>query len=277
MLTRTLAWWRTGLAPDVKLALLLLVGNGLPALLILHTIPDKTADWFVWTVEPVASARLLGVMYANALLLVLYGFLQKTWADVRVVVVLVAYFSVAATIVTFVHLDPFLKHPWFHLAYWLTMYLALVVLAPYVVVRHERAEGGRLPVTSPMGGMARLVALAVVLVGGGLGVSLLVDPALAGSGWPWKLTPLLGRLMGVWFSSLAVAHAWALWDGDWRRGKGLFLQAVPTGLLLAAVPALHAGDMAPAGTPLIAWEVISLGWAAAAALVVLRRRGRATG
>lgn len=276
MINRLAAWWRTGLAPDVKLALLLLVGNGLPALLILHTIPDKTADWFVWTVEPVASARLLGVMYANALLLVLYGFRQATWPTVRVVVVLVAYFSVAATIVTFIHLDPFLKHPWFHLAYWLTMYLALVVLAPWVVVRHERAEGGRLPVTVPMGGLARLVAALVVLVGGGLGLALLVDPGAVGAGWPWKLTPLVGRLMGVWFSSLAVAHAWAIWDGDWLRVKGLYLQAVPTGLLLAVIPILHAADMAPAGMPLVAWELISLGWAlGAGAVSVLRRRNAA--
>ena len=269
---RLLTWWRTGLAPDVKFTLLVLVANGLPALVILHAIPDRTADWFVWTVEPVASARLLGVMYANALLLVAYGFTRRTWPDVRVVVVLVAYFSVAATLVTFVHLDPFLKHPWYHLTYWLAMYLILFVVAPVVLVRHERREGGRLPVQVPLGIAGIVVAIAVVAVTAVVGVALLVAPAAVAGVWPWKLTPLVGRLIGVWITSLAVAHAWALWDGDWGRTKGLFYQAIPTGLLLAAVPLLHAGDMGASTASLGVYLGLSLGWAAAAAIVVVLRR-----
>ncbi len=272
MIERARHWWRTGLAPDVKFVLLLLVANGLPALVILHTMPDRTADWFVWTVQPPASARLLGVMYANAILLVAYGFTRRTWPDVRVVVVLVAYFSVAATLVTFVHLDPFLKHPWFHLGYWLTMYLALVVAAPVVLARHESREGGRLAVIVPLRPVGRVVAIAVVLTGGGIGLALLIAPDVVATAWPWTLTPLVGRLIGVWSTSLAVAHAWGLWDGDWERTKGLFYQSIPTGLLLAAVPVLHGGDMLAASGSLPVYIGLALAMAVSGTLVIAGQR-----
>ena len=69
-------WWMTGISPWVKLVYLVLLANGIPAFCILMSIPAKTEGFFVWTVKPEASARMLGVMYTNALLLVILGFLQ---------------------------------------------------------------------------------------------------------------------------------------------------------------------------------------------------------
>ena len=241
-----------GLAPDaapgglsrrVWVVYLVLVANGLPAFVLLNGLPGHTKTLFVWTVVPPASAQLLGVMYTDALVLVVIGLLQPTWARTRIVVVLIAWFAVAATIVTLFTLDPFLKHPWTHLAYWLTMYIALVIFAPLVLVLEERAHGGRLAVEVPMSKVSRGLGALVAIGLGALGVALLADPLWVSGGWMWPLTALVGRIIGVWFTALAVAFAWAQWDGDWLRSRPLFWQGIPIGIALALVPALHAGDV----------------------------------
>jgi hypothetical protein len=232
-----------GLSRRVWAVYLVLVANGLPAFVLLNGLPGHTRTLFVWTVVPPASAQLLGIMYTDALVLVVLGLLAPTWPRTRIVVVLIAWFAVAATIVTFFTLDPFLKHPWIHLAYWLTMYILLVVFAPLVLILEERAHGGRLAVEVRMTAVSRTLAALAALALGAVGAALIVDPLWVGDRWLWPLTPLVGRIIGVWFTALAVAYAWALLDGDWLRGRPMFWQGVPIGIALALVPALHSGDV----------------------------------
>jgi hypothetical protein len=236
-------WWRRGVPPSVKVVYLVLLANGVPAFVLLTVAPGNTDDLFVWTVEPQASAQVLGVMYGNALLLVAIGLLQPGWARARITVVLIAFFSVAATIVTLFNLDPFLKHPWFHLGYWLSMYTLLLLVAPIVLVREERRQGGRLPVEIRSSRAARALAAACAVTFGAAGAILLVSPSSGSDLWPWTLTPLVARVLGVWLCALAAAYAWALWDGDSVRTRPIFLQGIFTGPALALVPLLHRSDL----------------------------------
>jgi hypothetical protein len=242
-ISRVTRWWRSGTSPWVKLVYLVLLANGIPAFVILMSAPGHTDSLFVWTVHPSASARLLGVMYGNALLLATIGLLQPDWARARITLVVVAWFSVSATVVTFFNLAPFLKHPWLHLAYWLSMYLVLVVAAPVVFFLEERASGGRLVRAQPLGRAVSLVGAIAVLALGSLGIALFISTSAVSDVWPWPLTPLVGRILAVWFTALAAAYAWALWDGDWIRARPIFVQGLPTGILLALLPLLHRGDL----------------------------------
>jgi hypothetical protein len=237
------AWWRSGLPPSVKFVYLVLLANGVPAFIFLMSAPANTDDLFVWTVKPEASAWLLGVMYGNALLLVAIGLMQRDWAHARVTLVLIACFSVAATVVTLFNLDPFREHPWYHLVYWLSMYVILLFAAPFVLFREERRQGGRLPVEEALGRVARAVGAACTVALGALGLALLVDPGAVSDIWPWELTPLVGRIAGVWFAALGVTYAWGLWDGDRRRVRPIFVQGLVTGPLVALVPLVHADDV----------------------------------
>lgn len=241
-------WWGHGLSPWVKLTYLVLLANAVPAFIILTSVPAQTQSWFVWTIKPPISARLLGVMYFNALLLVAIGCTRATWAEARITVVVITTFSTAATLVTIFNIGPFLLHPWYHLAYWLSMYAVLFVISPYVLWQQQRRFDLMHSRASPLSRRARVVAALELGVAGLLGVGLLVSPPTVSLLWPWNLTPLVGRMLGVWFTSLAVAYAWALRDGDWRRTWPIFWQAVPTGLLLAVLPLLHRGDVR-AGAP----------------------------
>jgi hypothetical protein len=274
--------WRERLAPRegrsqaVTLVQALLVVNSLPAFVNLMSIPGKTEHWFVWTVKPSANARVLGCMYGSACLLGLFGYAARTWPRQRATLVVVAPFSVAATLVTLVTLDPFLKHPWYELAYWLFMYSILFVLAPATFVLNERVSGGRLPAEDPFGTVTRgaVAALSALLIAAGIG--LLFELSYAVRLWPFAITPLVARILGVWLGSLGLAHAWAAWDADRMRARALLLSMPPIGALLALVPLLHRGDLrdGPTGA-LVAYLLL----AGAMALVPLaglpRRRGEA--
>jgi hypothetical protein len=263
-------WWKSGLSPWVKFVYLVLVANGLPAFIILMSLPGQTATWFVWTVNPQASAHLLGIMYGNALLLVLLGVTQPSWARARITLLVISIFSVIATIVTFLNLDPFLKHPWFHLTYWLSMYIILFFAAPVVFLVQERTHGGRLPVEVALSPLARVAVTASLVVLALAGVVLFIGPPFANTFWPWSLTPLVSRIVAVWLSSLAVAYCWALWDGDWLRTRLIFWQAIPTGAALALIPLLHTGDLrANASLALGLYLVLAAGLAALNLLAVL--------
>lgn len=257
-MTRLRHWWHNDLPVGVKIVFLLLLANALPAIIILMSLPTKTDVLFVWTVKPVINARLLGVMYANALILIGIGVFQPNWARVRIIMVLITLFSILATVLTFVYLKPFLAHPWFHLTYWLGMYLALCFAAPYVFVREERKQGGRLPVEIRLSAFARVVAVAFLLVSLLCSLGLFFAVESVNQIWPWKLPPLVGGLIGVLFFSHAAAYGWALWDGDWLRIRPIFWQAPPTAFLFLLLPLLHPGDLqANTGTALTAYYALA--------------------
>jgi hypothetical protein len=125
------------------------------------------------------------------------------------------------------------------------MYLALCVVAPYVLVTQERKRGGRLPVHIPLSSAARLLASAFLLVCLICGLGLLFQVDTVNQVWPWKLPPLVGGLIGVLFTSQVAAYAWALWDGDWVRVRPVFWQAPLTGLLFLLLALLHPADLRP--------------------------------
>jgi hypothetical protein len=262
-------WWRNDLSTGVKFVLLILLANGLPAFIILMTIPDKTETFFVWTIKPEINARLIGVMYSNAMLLVGFSAFQTKWENVRINMVVITLFSILATVLTFFYLKPFLAHPWFHLTYWLSMYLVLFFAAPYIFLTHEKKYGGKLPIQIPLNNGTRFIAIVSMLISLVCGLGLLFNIDLVNHYWPWTLPPLVGGLIGVLFMTHVAAYAWALWDGDWLRVRPIFWQAPPTGLLFILLPLFHSTDLRPdAGSALTLYYLLA-GYAVLANLVVM--------
>jgi hypothetical protein len=225
-----------GRSPLVTVVELVLLLNALPAFVVLTVFAGRTEDLFVWTVKPEASARLLAAMYGNAAALALLSLARRAWPDKRVAFVVFTLFSVAATAMTFVHVDPFLSHPRYIFAYWLANYFFLCIVTPSAFVLEERVHGGRLAVDKPLTAMSRTAgaaaALACLLVGAGM----FAGPDFMASFWPWPLTPLVARIVGVWLTSLGAAFVWALWDGDAGRSRPIFAQGLPTAVLVGVAP-----------------------------------------
>jgi len=186
-------WWFNDLSSGVKFVLLALLANGLPAFIILMSLPDMTEILFVWTIKPEINARLIGVMYSNALLLVGLSAFQTKWANVRINMVVITLFSILATVLTFFYLKPFLAHPWYHLTYWLTMYLVLFFAAPYVFLTHEKKYGGKLSIQIPLNIGARLVAGISIVISLVCGLGLLFKVDLVNQFWPWRVLDFEGH------------------------------------------------------------------------------------
>jgi hypothetical protein len=259
---RVREWWRSGQDPWVKFVELFLVANAVAAVFSL-TLAPGSEDWFTWTVMPDAGARLLAVMYANAVVLGVVAVRQPDWEHARVIFVMICVFAVAATVMTFFNLDPFRAHPWYHLAYWLTGYGVLILTAPVVLIWQERLHGGRLPVELPLTWLQRATGAVAAIGMGAASIALLIDPVRFSDVWPWDVAPLTGRLIGVWLGAFAVAYVWALWDGDWGRVRPLYIAAPITGLLLALVPPAHADDIrASAAGELAVYYALTLAVAA---------------
>jgi hypothetical protein len=243
----------------IRAVQLVLLVNAVPAFVVLTSLPGRTDDLFVWTVKPDASAQLLAAMYANAALLTLLTLGRKAWAEIRVAFVVFTFFAFAATIITFFHLDPFLAHPRYFFVYWLVNYFFLFFVAPYVFFREERAYGGRLPVAVPLArGPVVLAALACLAAG----IAMFVGPPHVDDVWPWPMTPLVARIIGVWLTALALAFAWAAWDGDAVRARPILRQALPTAILIGIVPLLHGDDLAGSAPHWILFAVLLVGLAA---------------
>ena len=268
-MNRIRQWWFNDLSKEIKFVFLALLANALPAIIILMTLPNMTESLFVWTIKPTINARLMGVMYANALLLVGIGAIQTNWPRVRIVMVVIVLFSIMATLLTFVYLKPFLAHPWYHLTYWLGMYFVLFISAPYVFVTQERKHGGRLPVRIPLSGATRVVAGALLLISLVSSLALLFRVDLVNQVWPWNLPPLVGGLIGVLMFTHAAAYAWALWDGDWLRVRPMFWQAPVTGLLFVLLPLLHRSGLHPGVGNNLTWYYALAGLAVLSSLGVI--------
>ena len=238
-------WWANDLSTHVKLVYLVLLANAVPAFIILMSLPSHTELLFVWTIRPEINAHLIGIMYSNALLMIGFGIVQTTWAQVRITMVVITLFSILATLLTFVYLKPFLAHPWFHLAYWLTMYLILFFFAPYVFISHERRYGGRLAVQIPLNLMTRILTSILLFGNLILALGLLFRIDIVNQLLAWTLPPLVGGLIGVLLTTHTAAYAWALWDGDWLRVRPIYWQLPPTGILLILLPIVHASELKP--------------------------------
>jgi hypothetical protein len=123
------------------------------------------------------------------------------------------------------------------------MYSILFVLGPAVFIANEVAAGGRLPVTVPFGRAGSAILGIAGCVLGVAGIGLLFRLHFVTRLWPFALTPLVARILGVWLASLGLAHLWAAVDGDRRRARPLLLSSPITGVLLALVPLLHRSEV----------------------------------
>ena len=111
----------------------------------LYVFPDRTADYWAWTITAEPSAASFGAGYLGAGVALTLGALTREWRQARVVVVLVFALTSLALVVTMVNFEPFAigegglteAVAWT----WLVVYIALPPLALAAFVLQERAGG----------------------------------------------------------------------------------------------------------------------------------------
>lgn len=262
---------------------LLLVAAALVFLagLQLTVFPERTADWFSWTIDVPMTAVFLGASYWSAVVLEVAGARAADWGRARLTVWAVLVFTTLTLVVTLVHLDKFhlgAEHPasarvvtWG----WLAIYAGVPVLMVLGLVAQARAGTSASERVRRLPSALRwlLAGLAVVLLA--TGAALLVVPEQALDVWSWPLTPLTARAVGAWLVGLgwAAGHAYLIDHPDDVRPLGL---TGATFVVLQALALLRYGEVVDWS----GWQAVSylagLGWIAVVSAWILGLRPGAT-
>jgi len=250
----------------------------------LYAFPDRTADYWAWTIAAEPSAAAFGAGYLGAGVALTLGALTREWRQARVVMVLVFALTSVALVVTTIDVEPFAIGegglPGAVAWTWLAVYVALPPLALAAFVLQERAGGaGEYDVAVPMLRSTQLLLGSVAAIVGVLGLALLVDWSWLAERWPWPLTPLTARFIGAWLVTYAAGFLWSvLRERDWRRTRIAVPPAATTTALLLVSSIWVSDDFDDgAATPLyLALFSALLLTMVVAAVVEERRKSRAS-
>jgi len=231
--------WRLGSGSTI-------VSTGAAILLI--PLAERTADFFAWTIAVPASAAFIGLFYLALTVMGVLGLRQPWWAPARAALVPAVVFVALVLVTTLIHLDKF------HLVsggaaartvawIWLVIYVVTVPAYLLGFRQQRRAPGGDPPRTVPPPPWAR-VALGGLAVGSALeGLALFVAPPLGTSLWPWALTPLTARMIGVTLISVALLAAAVVRFDDRVTGRIPAIGLLTFGIGALAVVARYSGQV----------------------------------
>jgi hypothetical protein len=206
----------------------------------------RTGEFFAWTIANPLTATFLGASYWASCVIEALAARERLWANARIAVPSVLAFTVLTMVVTLVHLSQFHLGARFALHTravtwgWIAIYAVVPLLLLIVLAAQVRARGTDPPRRRPP--PVWLMSITGVHAVGlsGLGLVLLIAPALGARVWPWTLTPLTARAIGAWLIGLGVAAAHSLVERDLRRLQpaawGYVAIAVLQSLALARFP-----------------------------------------
>lgn len=204
---------------------------------LLFFYPGRTDTLWAWTLQPEASAMLLGSVYGGGAYFFARVAFGAPWRTVAAGFPSVIVFVWLAAIATLLHLDRFHKDS-LPFAAWVALYVITPFLVPWLVARNHRLYGA--PSGPPLPSVIRT---AVGVVGGLLlaaGVLFLIAPDVAIDSWPWTLTPLTARITGSVIAMYATVWVAVAVHGTWA-GIRIPLESHVIGLALLLVPAIGEG------------------------------------
>ncbi len=218
------------MTPGVRAGLIAIAGVIFLLGLSLYLAPTETDRLFAWTIKVPLTAAFLGASYWASTTLALACAAEREWVRGRAFAPPYLIAGVVLLWVTLVHLDLFHMDDVTGWA-WLVLYGVFPPAVLVLLLRQLRVPGAEPPRTDPM--PRALVALLAVqgVVMSALGTALVLAPEDAASLWPWPLTPLTGRAIGVFVLAQGVLVLTACRERDWGRVRPAMLQYGLLGVL----------------------------------------------
>jgi hypothetical protein len=162
-----------------------------------YFVPSHVDVALPWLVPPL-HARFLGAMYLSGTSFMLGCLLARQWAEVRVVLPMIALWTGMLLVVSLLHLDEF--NPAVPPTYvWFAAYFFYPLIALWLAWRHRRAAPPDPASAARLPWVVRLYLLAQGTLVSLLALALLLAPGLMTALWPWQITPLLAQLYSAPF------------------------------------------------------------------------------
>jgi hypothetical protein len=224
------------------------------AFLVLYGLPDRTTEFFAWTIRPDMTPILMGAGYGAGVYFFYRVATGERWHTVAPVFLGITVFTWAMAIATVLHWENF-NHGHHTFALWVLLYAVTPLLVPGVWAYNRR--------TDPRDPSPDAVVLPRTLrvAGGGLGLAITAtaavlfvvpDPMIAV--WPWAVSPLTARILAGWFALLGVVNVACAADPRWS-GARILLQSQLLGFALVLLGVVRArGDFDPANP--LTWGVV---------------------
>jgi hypothetical protein len=225
----------------------LMLACGYQALLLL-LFSGGTAAYFAWTVRSPLTAATLGASYASGVALFAVGLRLRRWVDVRIV----AYTSLAQLVLMLG--VAVLHHDRLHLTEgeiggflgawgFVAVHAVMPLVGLALLAVQSRAPGANPPRTGPADLFTGVPIAWVALVGCGLGAAMLAVPGALRGVWPWPVTDLDLRALGVWTLTFGLGSLWALREGDPERMRAGAAGYTAVGAFSLVAVVTHPGAM----------------------------------
>ena len=189
------------------------------AFLILYVMPDRTTEFFAWTIQPEMTPIVMGAGYGVGAYFFYRVATVDEWHRVAAIFPGIATFTWFMAIATVLHWGNFNHdHPTFVL--WVVLYAITPILIPAIWWFNRRTD----PVTPERGSVR--IPRAVRLLGGAIGVftlvgalGILLAPEMLIGLWPWTVSPLTARILAGWFALFGIVNVVLGADPRWSAAK----------------------------------------------------------
>jgi hypothetical protein len=204
------------------------------AFVVLYGVPDRTTEFFAWTIRPEMTPVVMGAGYGAGVYFFYRVSTAERWHTVAPVFLGIAAFTWFMAVTTVLHWENF-NHGHHTFVLWVLLYAVTPFLVPAVWLRNQRTRS-----TEPDANAVRLPRT-VRMVGGTLGtglalgaVALFVAPGPMIDAWPWAVSALTARVLAGWFALFGVVNAAVVLDPRWS-GARVLVQSQLLGFALVLV------------------------------------------
>ncbi|MGB4871687.1 MAG: hypothetical protein WBP47_16645 [Candidatus Promineifilaceae bacterium] len=206
------------------------------AFIILYFLPQRTGDFFAWTIKPTMTPMMMGAGYLAGAYFFVRVVGAKKWHHVALGFPAVTAFVWFMAFATVLHWDKFNhSHPAF--IAWLILYAVTPFLIPALWWFNRKTDPG-LPDTPDaiIAPAVRAIMGVIGVVNLGNAILMMLLPALFIPIWPWTLSPLTARVVAGWFALPGVVALGVAADSRWSAARiTLQSQMFGIGLILVAV------------------------------------------
>lgn len=243
------------------------------AFLVLYGVPDRTTEFFAWTIRPEMTPLVMGAGYGTGAYFFARVSVADEWHRVAPVFLGITTFTWFMAVATVIHWENFNHdHHVFYL--WVFLYAVTPLLIPGLWAINRRTTSTPSPADQRPPRAVRFLAgtLGVVVTIGA--IAMFVAPAMVIATWPWTVSPFTTRILAGWFALFGVLNVAGVLDPRWS-GARLLVQTQLLGIALGLIGIVRAWDdfdpANPLTSALIGGTAVYLGTLAAVYAFMERR------